>query len=159
MGMRLLQGVREGEGGPRKFFGEGTCVIESAGGHGDLGSATRDERLHDLAADLTRAEDEDPRIGQLSEDPARQLHRDISQAHLPLRDSRMGASPSARLEGALEDTIQHRARHPARKRISVSVLGLPRDFGFADHLGIQTGDDREQMLDGLKAGNRAQVPI
>ena len=112
-----------------------------------------------MAADLTRAEDEDTRIGQLSEDPARQLHRDISQADLALRNPRMGAGPSARLEGALEDTIQHRACHTAGERISVSVLGLACDFGFANHLRIQTGDDREQVLDGLKARNRAQVPI
>ena len=48
----------------------------------------------------------------------------------------MGAGPSARLEGALEDAIQHRARHAARERIGVRILRLPRDFGFADHLGI-----------------------
>ena len=42
MGMRLLQSVRQGQGGTRKFFGEGTGVSESAGGHGDLGRSTRD---------------------------------------------------------------------------------------------------------------------
>ena len=112
-----------------------------------------------MAANLARAEDEDARIGQLSEDSARQFHGDISQADLTLRNPRMGSGPSARLESALENAVQHRARHTAGERISVSVLGLACDFGFANHLRIQTGDDREQVLDGLKARNRAQVPI
>ena len=42
MGMRLLQSIRQGQGGPRKFFREGPSVLESAGGHGDLGRSTRD---------------------------------------------------------------------------------------------------------------------
>ena len=108
------------------------------------GEKGHERRGHRLAADGVAAqrqrivghEDEDARIGQLSEDPARQLHRDISQADRALRNPRMGSGPSARLEGALEDTIQHRACHTAGERISVSVLGLAGDFGFADHLGI-----------------------
>jgi len=71
----------------------------------------------------------------------------------------MGPRPRAGLERALEDAVEHRARHAARERIGVGVLGLTRAFGLADHLGIQARDDREQMLDGLQAGDRAKVPV
>jgi hypothetical protein len=69
------------------------------------------------------------------------------------------ARPGAGLERALEDAVEHRARHAARERVGVGVLHLAGDLDLADHLGFESGDDGEEMLDRLEARHGTEMLV
>ena len=159
MGMRLTERVGQGERSAGEFFGESAGVLESAGGDGHLRGAARDKRLHDLTADIAGAEHEHAGLIERTEDALRELHGDVTEADLALRDTGMRARPGAGLEGTLEDAVQHGTRHAARERIGIGVLDLTRDLDLAHHLRFEARDDGEEMLDGLEAGHGTEMLI
>ena len=71
----------------------------------------------------------------------------------------MRARPGPGLERALEDAVEYGTRHAAGERVGVGVLDLTRDLDLAHHLRFESGDDGEEVLDGLKAGHGTKMLI
>ena len=110
-----------------------------------------DRRPHALPAQalerelrhLARAEDHRARAGERSEDLLRQLHRRRAHRRGAARDRRLGPNATGDRQRRLEEAIEHGSR--LRAALFPRIAHLPVDLRFAEHHGIETAGDAEEV--------------
>ena len=131
----------------RQFHG----AFKSAACDGEGGRAAALKRFGRFFANVARADEENTGLGELAENGEREVNGDIGDADLAGRNGGRGADVLGGLEAFLKQTIQHRSGGASGLRRGVGVFDLTENFGFTDHLRVETGCDLEQVLDGVAA--------
>ena len=98
-----------------------------------------------LLADGAGAKNQRTAIVQFSEDAFGQFDAGGSHGHRPCPQLGLRAHALADLERALKQAIQHRSRSALLVRDPISFAHLAKNFGFAEHHGVEPCGDTEQM--------------
>ena len=113
--------------------------------HSQLLHAAILQMPHHLLTGSARPNDERAMIVQPAEDALREPHPRKRHGDGPRANVRLRAHALADFECALKQTIQHRSRSALLVREPVSFAHLAKNFGFAEHHGVEARGDKEQM--------------
>ena len=156
---RLLQCALERDGLAAELRGQLLCLLDVAVGHVNLAHAVRDEVLRRKFRHLARAEDQRIRSRKQAELFLREFDCRIAYRDRVVGDACLRAHALARRDGAVEESVEHRARRARLARDRVRLLDLREDLALAEHERIKARGHVEEVADAFLVDERVEVSV